>query len=145
MRFTFPYLRFTVDPTPADPSTSVYRPAVPLHIYGPSGDAFSLALVDSGADETILSGGLLKPLGVVIAPGDRADLRAANNRPLPVLYGTVDLEIARGRRSHRWSARVGFSPLLDRSILGRSGGLDHLVVKLDGPSRTVTITTPPAR
>jgi hypothetical protein len=142
VRFTFDYRPQTVDPTPGDPSTIVYRPAIPLWIFGPTGEAFSLALVDSGADETILAGSLLRSLGVVIAPGDRGDLRAANDRPLPVLYGSVDLQVGRGRRSHRWTARVGFSPRLERSILGRSGCLDRLIVTFDGPRRRVTVATP---
>ncbi len=65
MRFAYrPYL---VELFRGEPATEIYRPVVPLLVHGPTGTERVNALVDSGADYTML------PLAVAVATGIAVD------------------------------------------------------------------------
>ena len=71
MILTFPYrLARGVNPSPAAPEVPVFRPIIPVRFVGPHGlDALTFALVDTGADKTVLPSSLAGTLGVV--PGSK--------------------------------------------------------------------------
>jgi hypothetical protein len=141
---TFPYQeQVGVDPSPASPGRPVFRPKIPLKIHGPRGDmVVAIALVDTGADETVLPASSARALGVKL--GSRTHfLRAADNKAIAVRYGDVSLTISQpGVGEYTWNATVAFQAKRPYSVLGYAGCLDHLDVRFDGPNRRVVITTP---
>ncbi len=144
MILTFPYrLARGVEPSPAAPDAPVYRPIIPVRFVGPHGlDALTFALVDTGADETVLPSSLARVLGVALG-SKLYTLVAANNRPFVVRYGIVELQIGRPWAGvYRWKARVGFQDRRPDTVLGRAGCLDQLAVTFDGPNRQLVIATP---
>ena len=143
MIFTFPYrLQPDIDPSPAAPDEPVYRPKIPMRLAGPHGDqSLTLALVDTGADETVVPFTLAKPLRVKL--GSKVDaLYGASGRPFQVRYGIVELSIGDGANVYSWQAKVAFQQGRRFSVLGYAGCLDRLGVRFDGPNRRVIITTP---
>jgi predicted aspartyl protease len=141
---TFPYrLAKGVDPSPAAPDAPLFRPIIPVRFVGPHGrDALTLALVDTGADESVLPHYLARTLGVKLDSKYHA-LFAANGKPFLVRYGVVELQIARpGVGIYGWKAKVGFQEKRPDTVVGRAGCLDRLSVHFDGPNRQVIVTTP---
>jgi hypothetical protein len=142
---TFPYrLQPGVDPSPGSPDEPVYRPKIPVRLRGPLGDdALTFALVDTGADETVVPLSLAGPLRVELGSKVHA-LYDAGGRPNPVRYGDVELTIGDGSNSCSWRARVAFQRGRRSSVLGRAGNLDRLTITFDGPKRRLVIVTPDA-
>ena len=108
---------------------------IPLRVNGPAGHDSLLGLADTGADDTLLPDFLIGPLGVRIAPGDRAIVVGIDGGTSVVRYGLVDLELP----GDRWSARVGFHASFN-TILGHSGFLEHFTASFSGRRRYVTLT-----
>ncbi|MFO0953719.1 MAG: hypothetical protein U0835_21700 [Isosphaeraceae bacterium] len=113
----------------------VHRPMIPVRVIGPAGDDNLLGLADTGADDTLLPDFLIGPLGVVIAPGDRAVIVGIDGGTSVVKFGTVDLELP----GFRWSARVGFHASFN-TVLGRLGFLEHFTATFNGQRRYVNLT-----
>ena len=87
---------------------TVYRPLIPIYVFGPGQDDLRM-LVDTGADDTLLLGEtLVGVLGVILRPGDHAVVFGIEGVLTVVRYGTVDLLIPGAGGGYRWSARVGF-------------------------------------
>ena len=127
MNFTFPYQEQRgVDPSPAAPERPVFRPKIPVQISGPRGDhSIAVALVDTGADETILPLSVARPLRVRLDSKIHS-LRDANNNPIYVRYGVVRLTIAQiGVGEYTWETKVGFQKYRRYSILPRGRDLLH--------------------
>ena len=144
MIFTFPYQEQRgVDPSPAAPGRPIFRPKIPLKIFGPRDDhSVAVALVDTGADETILPLSIARPLRVQLG-SKLHSLRDANDNPVYVRYGILRLTIAQvGVGEYTWEANVGFQKSRRYSVLGYAGCLDRLDVRFDGANRRVVITTP---
>jgi predicted aspartyl protease len=139
----FPYRRQPdIDPSPAAPDEPVFRPKIPLRFVGPRGDHWlTLALVDTGADEAVVPLSAARALRVELDSKIHA-LYGADDRPIQVRYGVVELTIADGESLYRWDSKVAFQARRRYSVLGRAGCLDHLSVNFDGPNRRVIITTP---
>jgi len=135
----FAYERIEVDPSPADLARYVYRPVVPLTIFGPAGKAGIKGTLDSGAAETILPAYLADEVGVSLRPESQGVLRGADGRPFVVDYGIVDLSVLLGRTRLRWRATVCFHPHRNDALLGDAGFLRHFTVTLNGPGRYATL------
>lgn len=80
--------------------------------------------------------------------GERFELTGAVGSPFAAWMGRIDLELGRGRTSHRWAARVGFVPRRDQALWGHVGFLDHFSATFDGLRKRVTLrpngTFPPS-
>ncbi len=84
-----------VEPSPAAPDRPVFRPRIPLKISGPRSDhSIAVALVDTGADESMLPLSVARYLRVRLGSRLYTDLRDASNRPIPTRYGVVRMTIA---------------------------------------------------
>ena len=132
----FPYQRYEVEPSPAFSSGVVHRPEVPLRVIGPTGDAIFLALVDSGADGTILPKSIGEAIGVALDEQQSVPAAGFGGGQAAVLAGRVEVEVQQGGEHHRWAATVGFvdfaSPEDEHTILGHAGFLDYFVATFDG-------------
>ena len=83
----FPYQRYTVTPSPSVPDGILYRPEVPLRVIGSIGDASFLALVDSGADETLLPCSMGEAIGVRIDDSTQSQVAGIGGQLVDVWYG----------------------------------------------------------
>ncbi len=132
----FPYQRYEVEPSPAFSNGVVHRPEVPLRVIGPTGVAIFLALVDSGADGTILPKSIGEAIGVALDEHQSAPAAGFGGGRATVLPGRVELEVQQGSEQHRWAATVGFgdfaSPEDEHMILGHAGFLDYFVATFHG-------------
>lgn len=135
----FAYERYPVRGIGTTRYVIVHRPMVPLRILGRLGSENLLGLADTGADDTLLPDYLIKPLGIVIAPGDQAVIVGIEGGTVVVRYGFVDLELRGPSGSCRWAARVGFHPSF-KTILGHAGFLDHFNTTFNGHRRLLTLT-----
>jgi hypothetical protein len=137
----FPNRPFAIEPTPSQPdATTIYRPFVPLRVIGSTGSVTLLGLLDTGADETVMPALLVSQIGVTLDPGASARFRGVGGHVVTASYGTVDLEVSRGRRSYRWPATVAFLEGSNMVILGHGGFLQHFTATFSGPRRQVTLT-----
>jgi len=132
----FPYQRYEVEPSPAFSSGVVHRPEVPIRLIGPTGDALFLAIVDTGADGTILPKSIGDAIGVRLDEQESVLAAGFGGGHADVLPGRVELEVQQGGDRHRWAATVGFvdfsSPEDEHTILGHAGFLDYFFAAFDG-------------
>ena len=135
----FPYHEFRDPPRPGitEPAVS-YIPMIRARVIGLTSFATTLGTLDTGAEDTLLPASLVAQIGVHLKAGDIGDFRTADGRVFHAPYGTVDLEISRGRKSHRWRARVAFIQR-PTALFGFAGFLEHFAATFDGPGRHVTL------
>jgi len=134
----FRYVRIPAAASEAFPDTSHYeRPLIPVTISSGRKSARLLALIDSGADNTIFGEQVASMLGLDLheAPADSycgtsGHEQVARYRELSVRVGTVG-----------YQAMVGFSrlPCQVAGILGQNGFFDHFVVTLDQACGLITL------
>ena len=133
----FSYLpAMTVTPDTGE-ATLILRPLIPLRIYGPKGDAVYSALVDSGADNTIIPDHIAAELGIVTPPGLGPAATAFGGQTIPMSFADVTLQIGDDENAVRWLARVlvyatSSSDQEQMLILGHVGCLDYFVTTFDG-------------
>jgi hypothetical protein len=112
----FPYLdEPLVGPPPSLPvgANVRRRPLVPVTLIGPSGKRrlFPRALLDPGADDTVVPMGLVRPLDVKLRPDSGHGLRW-RGQGYSLRFGDLALEFTDGVQVWRWSGIVGFPRLL---------------------------------
>jgi hypothetical protein len=121
----------------------IFRPEVPLRVHGPGGSAVYMALVDTGADNTILPLSIAKELKIDTdrAKGPRAT--AFGGQPIALLYADLPLEISEGGVTLRWHARVHFFDFpkaeLETLVVGHQGFLDFFTALFEGGTMTLTL------
>lgn len=138
------FTKYDVDPTPTSPRGEVYRPQVVLRLSGPAGDLFLLALVDTGADETIVPYSVADQIGIQVDDQRRNRAGGITGQHLELLAGQVELEIIGSDQSFRWSGPVSFakfeSPDDECAILGHVGTLRYFTATFDGERQQGTLT-----
>jgi hypothetical protein len=132
----FSYTRYEVDESPTNPIDIVYRPEVFIRIIGETSDAYLLALVDTGADETVL------PLSLAESIGTRPDglqttfAAGVGGHSIELFPGSVELQLLNGSESYRWRAMVSFAKFRDPAdecaILGHVAALEFFTATFDG-------------
>lgn len=135
----FPYHEFRdPPPSPGTEASVSYIPMIRARVIGLTGSATILGTLDTGAEDTLLPERLVSQIGVHLRSGDVGDFRTADGRIFHAPYGIVDLEISRGKKSHRWRARVAFIQR-PTALFGFAGFLEHFAATFDGPGRHVTL------
>ena len=135
----FPYHEFRVRYDSPNKQESVYRPLAKIRISGPKGFRELFALVDTGADETLLPHDLVDRLELEIRDNHKNVITGIGGSSTTIWYSTVNLEILTPGRGPYWSARIGFH-YGSRSILGHSGFLDYFTAKFNGRAKQLTLT-----
>jgi hypothetical protein len=110
-------------------------------IIGPTGISrhFQRALVDPGADDTVFPFEIVDRLHVVLYPHSGHSLRW-RGQPYELRYGDVELALADGDMSYRWSTVVCFSAApIPYRILGYAGCLEFFDVTFRGADRFVEL------
>jgi hypothetical protein len=134
----FPYQGYPVRGIGTTYQTLVYRPSVPIRIFGPGGEVLAYGLLDTGSDDTLLPDYLLGPLGLVVPSGARAAIMGIGGGIVTADFVTVDLELRKGKSVYRWAASVGFynGP---KAILGQVGVLEHFLASFNHRQRYATL------
>src|SRR5579883_2408180 len=137
----FPYEKIQASPSFADPVPFIYRPTIPLTIYGLTKVYLTKGLLDTGAEETILPRSLLdgRELDPAIRMGEVDELRGADGRLFEVTYGTVDLAVKLRRKTYRWHAKVAFHVGRNEVLLGDAGFLRYFVATFNRPALYTTL------
>jgi hypothetical protein len=138
-------LPYKLIPARGDPNHPVYRPVVDLGMFGPGGSHASLALVDTGADDTLFPSFMARALGVILSTEDSGLIGAIGGLQLPVRYGIVNLELRDSTETFRWAARVAFHeyPGENRCLLGHEGFFNVFHVSFDNHRRLMTLRPHP--
>ena len=104
---TFDYTAYDVEPSPTNPIGIVWRPELVLRVIGEHSEEFVMALVDTGADESVLPLSLAKNIGVAVDASKSIPAAGVGGQLIELLPGSVELEIGDGSESYRWRAVVG--------------------------------------
>lgn len=123
----------------------IFRPLIPVTFKHKGLSFKSFALLDSGADYTILPIQVADSLGVALASDLSFQIEGAGGQKFTIYKSpeTVDHVLSkRGFRDIKWSCPVYFSESGSTLLLGQKGFLDRFKVTLDGHSRTASIVSP---
>ena len=125
----------TREPETGEPNM-ILRPIIPVRVHGRTGFGHYAALVDTGADNTILPKRIADDLGIELRAGHGPNATAFGGQSIPLLFGDVELELEEESERVRWSARVLFHDFLNPEdetlILGHAGFLDYFSALFDG-------------
>lgn len=103
-----------------EPYSTVWRPSAPIVLHGPLGSVRLSALVDPGADQTVLPRIFADALGIAADEQRPGSVRGFAGAPITIHPGDAELEIAHQGQRFRWPATVRFGP-------GNHSVLGHLV------------------
>ncbi len=132
----FPYSAFLSPAPDSGEEVVIFRPEVPLRIYGASGSTVHMALVDTGADNTILPLSIARELNITTQKAKGPGATAFGGQQIVLSFADVQLEIAEGKFMLRWQARVQFFDFPDAEpetlVVGHQGFLDFFTAVFDG-------------
>jgi hypothetical protein len=102
-----------------------------------------LALVDTGADTTILPRSIADDLGIALSTGAVPHLTSFGGHQMEVSLGEVQLKIEDGTNTVRWTTRVHFfefgSTDQETIVLGHTGFLEYFTATFDGANQMLTL------
>jgi len=138
------YRGYAVDKSRICPTGKVFRPEAKIRVGGPAGDAYLRALIDTGADHSILPISVAKDIGVDLNIEESDYARGVSGHEIVIIPGQVELELLGVEESYRWKAVVGFAEFenaaVECSLLGYAGCLEFLLADFDGQKKVVELT-----
>ena len=140
---TFDYTAYDVEPSPTNPIGIVWRPELVLRVIGEHSEEFVMALVYTGADESVLPLSLAKNIGVAVDASKSIPAAGVGRQLIELLPGSVELEIGDGSESYRWRAVVGFArfnrPEDECTCLGHVAAIEYFTATFDGERHQCTL------
>jgi len=140
----WPYHPYAVDKSRICPPGVVYRPEARLCVRGETGEAHLRALIDTGADHTVLPISIALDVGAELFPEESDAAKGVGGHEIPIIPGHVQLELISDEGSQAWSAFIGFADFESSeeecSILGHVGCLEYFLAAFDGVARSVELT-----
>ena len=138
----FPYRKlFDRDPATGQLNL-VQRPEITMTIIGPERRLNCLALVDTGADMTVLPTSVARTLRIPLAPATR-DGTAFGGSRYPLLRGSVSFQIGADDESVGWKADIFFTEFQSKKqetlILGQADFLEYFRATFDWEKGTLTL------
>lgn len=121
----------------------IYRPTVPILFRNKSKFILTEAIIDSGADFTILPIELAGALEIKLNPRQKKTFFGAGSNPFTVYHSSESIEhILRqsGFRPITWKSKVYFAESQPGILLGYKGFLENFKVILDGKRRELEIS-----
>ena len=117
----------------------IYFPSLPVYLNG-----FSVghALVDTGADITILPSEINQVLNVELDHSGAIDLGSAGGGVFRAIPSKEKIEYSLGQSGFRpisWKVIVFFAPRQPQILLGQYQCLDQLILTLDAKKRALTV------
>lgn len=125
-----PYRPYRVRLYHGEPYTTVWRPIAQIVLHGPLGSVKLNALVDPGADQTMLPREFADALGILIDEKRPGSVRGVGGLPLVVHPGSAELEIVHQGQSIRWLASIRFASD-NHALLGQLGCLEFFTATFD--------------
>jgi hypothetical protein len=133
---------YTLAPETGEPMI-VLRPEIDVRVFGPKGSGIFRALIDTGADNTVLPKSVADVCGIITDSGIGPSMETFGGHKLPTRFGNVTLEIAEGGEKVRWETRVQFfdfdTPDSETLIMGHAGMLDYFSAEFDGWNAELTL------
>ncbi len=122
----------------------IVRPIVPLRVFGSAGNSRGHALVDTGADETLLPMSIAEELKIELDETATSQASGITGDLLTIRYGEVEFELSDDSDSAQWKTVVGFvdfgSTDEEVIVLGHGGCLDYFKAIFDGENAELTMT-----
>jgi hypothetical protein len=117
------------------------RPIIPLIVEGPNGvRLLTDALVDTGADVTLLPDVLAPQFGIDLTALPYGALISASGHPLNCAFIDLVLELRAFPDIYRWRTRVGFAvQSTRRAVLGTRGFFECFRLRYDWSADTIEI------
>ena len=140
----FPFQDYEIPASPIDGATVIFRPEIPLHLIGETGDLYLMGLLDTGADGVVMSRAVADDIGVCLIEGSRWSLGGLGNHRHEAMLGHVDVELLEGSESSCWRMPVGVVDVDDPEqnyliLLGWTGFLEHFDLTFLGQRRCVEL------
>jgi hypothetical protein len=113
----------------------IFRPEVRIAVHGSKGSCDFIALVDTGADNTIFPESIARDLGIPLVAGKGPAATAFGGEKIALSYADVPLELVQENESLKWMARVYFvadGESKETLILGHQGFLDFFTATFHG-------------
>ena len=113
----------------------IFRPEIQVTIHGPRGSRDLLALVDTGADNTIFPEATASALGIPLIPTAGPSARAYGGQAISLSYAHVELELILEAVRWQWYARVFFAASAAQGesvVLGHQGFLEYFTATFFG-------------
>lgn len=121
----------------------ILRPEVSIRVIGPADERLLWALVDTGADNTILPMSVAEQCGIATVNGTGPMLEAYGGQKITTRFGNIAFELRAGSDVIRWQARVQFfdfdSPEQESIVLGHADFLDYFTATFDGLEGILTL------
>lgn len=120
----------------------IFRPVIPVTFKVQDKQFKSYALIDSGADYTILPIEVAGQLGLKLSAEFRYSMEAAGGSSLNIYRSPVEIKHIiqkSGFRNLEWSSYVYFAESGSTLLLGQKGFLDRFEVRLNGHSKETHI------
>jgi len=132
----FPYREYISIFPGTDDFRLILRPVIQVRISGPKSEAICDALVDTGADETLLPLSLAEVLEIELDHEFTSQAAGISGDTLTIRYGDITFSIEDGEENVTWRTTVGFVdfPKSDEEVivLGHGGCLDYFTSNFDG-------------
>ena len=140
----FAYERYDIPKSPLDGSTKIYRPEIPIHLLGKTGELFSYGLVDTGADSVVISTTIAEHIGAQCDTTRRWPVHGFAGQTVEAMLGHLELEIVGPRESYCWRLPVAVVEYPDDSqeeiiALGQLGFLEHFDVRFFGDAHVLEL------
>ena len=136
LKWEYPYQKYPRRAIGSDKTELVYRPIVPINLVGGPEATIAYALVDTGADNTLMPLKLAELAGIDLTSVTPDTIGGIDGAPIAVFYVKIYIEIAHIKMpTLRWPALVGFHEGY-QTILGQNGFLEHFRVTFDRAKKT---------
>lgn len=126
----------------AENNIKIFRPTVPIIFKNKSKFIQTEAIIDSGADFTILPIEIAGILNIKLDGRTKTIFHGAGGNPFPVYLSPINIEhILRqsGFQTINWQTKVFFAESQPAILLGHKGFLEKFRVTLDGKRKEVEI------
>ncbi len=133
--------KYSQYPTPD--GKNIFRPSIPIVFKHGKKFIYVEALIDSGADYTILPIEIAGELDLKLDKRTKKTFHGAGGNPFTVYPSPVKLTHLLRQDSFRpieWKSTVFFAESQPVILLGHHGFLDQLKVTLNGPKKEVAIS-----
>lgn len=121
----------------------IYRPEIAIKVVGSITNQPMWALVDTGADFTVLPRRVADVIGIQLDANASRKISGVTGHSVPIEMGRVTLSITDGRESYEWHVEVGFVALSlsmdEGAILGHEGFLDFFTATFDGKKHELAL------
>lgn len=132
----FPYREYVSQLPGSTDYRLILRPVITIRVAGSKSQARWDALVDTGADETLLPLAMADLLGVELDDEVTSFAAGISGDRLTIHYGDVEFQIVGDGDVVSWKALVGFvefgSSEDEVIVLGHGGCLDYFSARFDG-------------